>query len=110
MDTTPVFARNDVIFLHDGTLLQTHSPARCVGDHCAVHNPSDHPLRDAPLHWSDRFKSMYRSCTHGYVHHDPDDFTFKWRAGLPLVVLALVTRHDCDGCCRWPVSDEDDSL
>lgn len=108
MDPTPLFRHHDVIFLPDGTLLQTHPASRCAGRVCSIHNPSDHPLRDAPQLWDPRFRSIYRMCTHGNVHLDPDDFMFKWRAGLPLSALALISVHDCDGCCRWPTRDEDD--
>jgi hypothetical protein len=108
VDPTPVFARNDAIFLPDGTLLQTHSEDECIRAYCSIHNPSDHPLRDAPQLWNSRFKTMHRMCDHGYVHLDPDDFMFKWRMGLSLATLAIIRRHDCDDCCRWPNVDEDD--
>ena len=108
MDATPVFRNHDAIFLPDGTLLQTHHYSRCVGSYCSIHNPSDHPLRDAPQLWHQRFKTMYRQCAHGYVHPDFDDFRFKWRVGLSLAALALLSRHDCDQCCHWPTNDKDD--
>lgn len=108
MDDTPLFARNDIIFMHNGDALRTHPPERCEGDHCCIHNPSDHPLRDAPQFWNDRFKTIKRACAHGALHPDPDDFMHKWRAGVSLVGLTLISAHPCDGCCRWPVSDEDE--
>lgn len=109
MDPTPVFQRNDAIFLPDGTLLQTHHPSRCVGHFCSIHNTSDHPLRDAPQLWDPRFKSIYRMCTHGNVHPDPDDFAFKVRSGFSALTLAFIGAHTCDDCCRWPARDEDDA-
>lgn len=108
MDATPIFRHNDAIFLADGTLLRTHPGRACVGTHCSIHNPSEHPLRDAEQLWNPRFKTMHRVCSHGYVHLDPDDFYFKWRSGLSLATLALITKHECDGCCHWPTEDEDD--
>lgn len=107
MDSTPLFRHRDVVFLPDGTLLQTHSPSQCVGNFCSIHNPSDHPLRDAPQLWDGRFKAIYRLCSHGHVHIDVDDFTFKVRLALPPAVLALISVHDCDGCCHWPAVDGD---
>lgn len=109
MDHTPVFKHNDAVFLPDGTLLQTHHESRCVGNFCSIHNPSDHPLRDAPQLWDPRFRSIYRLCTHGHVHPDVDDFMFKWRSGLSLAALALIGAHDCDKCCHWPREDQDDT-
>ena len=110
MDDTPLFTRGDVIFLPDGTTLQTHPESRCAGNACSIHNPSDHPLRDAPQYWDDRFKTIYRLCSHGYVHPDADDFAYKTSVQrLSPLLLALVSAHDCDGCCRWPTRDEDDA-
>lgn len=108
MDATPVFARNDAIFLADGTLLQTHPAWSCAGQFCCVHNPSDHPLRDAPLFWLQDTRSMDRLCSHGVRHPDYDDFAFKVRSGFPRYMLAIVGAHSCDGCCHWPLTDPDD--
>lgn len=110
MDDAPVFKRNDAIFLPDGTLLQTHPEWQCLGNYCSIHDPSDHPLRDAPQLWDDRFRSVYRLCAHGHVHPDVDDFMFKIRSGIAPSVLALLGAHDCDHCCHWPTKDEDDAL
>lgn len=110
MDPRPLFRENDAIFLPDGTLLQTHPETSCGGGVCSIHNPSNHPLREAPQSWNDRHKTIHRVCDHGYVHLDPDDFYFKWRIGLSLTALALISKHECDGCCRWPMEDEDDKL
>ena len=100
VDDTPIFQHHDVVFMPDGSVLQTHPESACHDMYCSIHNPSNHPLRDAPQLWHDRSKSIQRICSHGYRHHDPDDFMHKWRSGLPLAVLALIARHDCDGCCR----------
>lgn len=108
MDPTPVFARNDAIFLADGTLLQTHSTWLCAGNTCCIHNPSDHPLRDAPLLWIDQFRSMDRVCSHGFTHPDPDDFSFKVHTGVSHLLLSVIGAHDCDHCCHWPLTDSYD--
>lgn len=108
MDPTPVFARHDAIFLPDGTLLQTHPKWMCGTGFCCIHNPSDHPLRDAPMFWIDQFKSMDRLCSHGVRHPDPDDFAFKVRVGVPHLLLSVIGAHECDHCCHWPTKDEDD--
>lgn len=107
MDGTPVFRYNDAIFLPDGTLLVTHPEHACRGTHCCVHNPSDHPLRDAPLVWLPRLRSLDRICTHGIRHPDRDDFAYKASQRLSPLLLALLSAHDCDDCCRWPTRDED---
>jgi hypothetical protein len=98
----------DVIFLPDGTLLQTHPERVCVGGHCCIHNPSGHPLRDAPQFWVAWSRSINRLCTHGVMHPDYDDFAFRIRVGTSSALLALIGAHNCDGCCHWPTEDEDD--
>lgn len=108
MDSTPVFKYNDAIFLPDGTLLMTHPEHACRGAHCCIHNPSDHPLRDAPLAWWPGLRSMLRVCTHNLRHPDLDDFAFKVNIQrLPSYLLAIIGAHDCDNCCRWPTEDSD---
>lgn len=82
---------SDIIALHDGRVMIVHAPSRCGGDPCCVHNPSDHPLRDAPLSWWPFGKMMFRICPHGEPHPDPDDLVAQF-VGLDL--------HTCDGCCR----------
>lgn len=62
----------DVIFLRDGTGMQIHGEARCAGAPCPFHNPSDHPLREAPLAWFKELNLMMRQCEHGSLHPDPD--------------------------------------
>jgi hypothetical protein len=60
----------------DGLLVRTHGSAFCEGDpSCCIHNPSDHPLRFAPLRWV-QFQPdeglMFRVCRHDTIHPDPD--------------------------------------
>lgn len=65
--------------LSEDMALFTHRQRQCLGGFCSVHNPSDHPLRDALRHWDDSTGSMRRECTHGSVHPDVDDLAFKLR-------------------------------
>jgi len=86
----------DVIALHDGRILEVHPPAKCAGNACCIHRPSDHPLRTAPLNWRDERQIMERICPHGIGHPDPDDLTFRLARGT----LFGAGVHGCDGCCR----------
>jgi hypothetical protein len=63
---------NDIIVLHDGTTMTTHGRARCALEHCCIHNPSDHPLRNAPLSWLKSINLMLRICPCSQPHPDPD--------------------------------------
>ena len=86
------------IGLHDGRLMQVHAEAVCVGPHCCIHNPSDHPLNTAPLSWRNR--AMVRVCPHGVEHPDPDDLAHKRRAlGEWMSMMHDWESHHCDGCC-----------
>jgi hypothetical protein len=108
VDDAPVFEGNDFIFLHNGDMLRTHAPERCEGGHCCIHNPSEHPLRDAPLNWrADRYL-MERVCTHGIGHPDLDDLAYKKRRMSPSEYDSYAFGiHGCDACCRWPRIDRD---
>lgn len=96
----------DVLLLHDGTTMQTHGPARCFGDHCCIHKPSEHPLNTAPLAWNDDLKMMFRVCSHGEIHPDPDAMEFH----LTMMLVGLRSFYDgwhpcCESlCCSRPSS------
>lgn len=79
--------------LKDGTVLRNvHSKDFCVGIHCVIHNPSNHHMRNWPLHWRADGSKFERECVHGVCHPDPDDVTAK----------ILITGDDgwgVHGCC-----------
>lgn len=87
--------------LPDGEILaQVHARSACEGRGCPMHHPSDHPMKDWPLLWSDTRKQMYRVCEHGFQHPDPDDIA--WRKSLGFYTAldeALWLRHLCCGDC-----------
>jgi hypothetical protein len=95
--TRPVF-RSDLVSQTDGTVLRTHPAGRCSGDHCVIHNPSEHPLKDAPIHWDDSLHRTDRVCGHGQHHPDPDHLAHVMKT-RGLLVWILHRYHDCDGCC-----------
>ena len=74
-----------------GVLVNIHQPDRCAGRPCCIHDPSDHPLRDAPLFWRSA-GFMERICEHRIGHPDPDDVLVRSNAGYEI--------HGCDGCCN----------
>ena len=82
----------------DGRRGIQHSIEKCGGqqEHCVVHNPSEHKLKDAPV----RFTSMHlfmRVCEHGVEHPDPDVMTYENSKEGP---YGLMDNHECDGCCK----------
>lgn len=68
----------------------THSEEACRGNHCPVHNPSDHHMKDWPQHYREDLNITERICPHGVGHPDPDCMVAK-RDGNGI--------HGCDGCC-----------
>jgi hypothetical protein len=95
---------SEILALHSGKILENvHDAGTCLGDHCCVHSPSDHPLNTAPLDWWWEFRHMVRVCEHGVSHPDPDDLMFKQIIGDWLTVEAISSVHlmkeNCDGCC-----------
>lgn len=83
---------------------KVHKAAVCDGDNCAIHNPSDHPLKAAKIkirgaHPFDAFGLkpygfVERFCEHGIGHSDPDSVAFFAKNGSHGLGV-----HGCDGCC-----------
>ncbi|KKM02514.1 hypothetical protein LCGC14_1783680 [marine sediment metagenome] len=72
-----------------------HHADLCEGDHCPFHNPSDHLLKDAPIHirW-DKGALVERICKHGVGHADPASVAYFHKQGEKWAGV-----HGCDGCC-----------
>jgi len=79
---------------HSSIRLATHLKGTCIGEHCTIHNRSDHPMRSFPQFWRSERGIMERTCTHGIGHPDPDEYKLHATGGE----LELV--HNCDGCCE----------
>lgn len=75
-------------------LENVHDPARCDGQGCVLHHPSDHHMREWPTHWRADTRLMERICPHGVGHPDPDDDAHFERIGQ-----GWKSVHGCDGCC-----------
>lgn len=82
---------NTVIIRGGTRLFGVHYADECVGDHCAIHNVSDHHMRTWPQHYRWDRGIMERTCRHGIGHPDPDDYAIT--NGRDSGV------HGCDGCC-----------
>lgn len=80
-----------------GREVRTHHKDKCAGQNCSIHNPSAHPLKNAPTVWRDDLKMMERICTHGVGHPDPDDVAYN--VGILGKDENVYASHGCDGCC-----------
>lgn len=80
----------------DVVLTNTHGEGQCYGEHCTIHNRSDHHMRSWPQEWRSDRRIMERICPHGVGHPDPDEYLPPdpdgWSRGV----------HGCDGCCVDP--------
>lgn len=92
-----------------GQLVWVHPKAKCEGEYCCIHNPSDHPMKDYPLHWRSDKGSMERICPHGIGHPDPDEMAFLKRIGSYEDHMGV---HGCDGCCtgNHPTNSQNKSI
>jgi hypothetical protein len=94
------------IQLHDGSLAVNIHPQRwCKGRPCAVHNPSDHALKDAPMNWdSNNGDGLFlRICHHDVAHPDYDSLAHL--IGQTDTFSEVFTyRHICcvEKCCGIP--------
>lgn len=76
---------------------KVHKREVCAGEFCCIHNPSDHPLKNAKIALrTDGFKYGFaeRFCDHGIGHSDPDAVVFHAKQGNHGLGV-----HGCDGCC-----------
>lgn len=80
-------------------VLRYHSSAACKGQHCCIHNPSDHHMKAWPKVWRADRQMMERTCPHGVGHPDPDDVAFHMSKHPG---DDFYTVHGCDGCCEDP--------
>lgn len=76
----------------------------CLAFGCCIHNPSEHPLRGAPLVYQlpspfdFRPPRMERICKHEVSHPDYDGVEYLRRSGNAELAY-VITVHPCCGCC-----------
>ena len=78
-----------------GQTISVHEASQCKGQHCVIHNPSDHHMKTWPTNWRQSRFMMERICPHGVGHPDPDDLAFK----VSIAARDADGIHGCDGCC-----------
>ena len=87
--------------IEDIDLVDVHPMDNCAGEPCVIHNPTDHHMREWPLHWRNDRVLFERICPHGVGHPDPDQFAFWDRmAAKGYAMYEAMGVHGCDGCCR----------
>lgn len=75
-----------------------HKKASCAGQHCCVHNPSNHYM----VNWRRHLREtglVERICQHGVGHPDPD--SARWMNENDPIEGRRGSWgiHGCDGCC-----------
>lgn len=89
----------DIVGMHHGPPLVTHTANACDGQSCCVHQPSAHHMVSWPLIWNAAYRRMDRRCPHRLDHPDPDDVAHNRRVYGHHFHPG---QHDCDGCCGIP--------
>lgn len=81
-------------------LYNVHNPNDCAGRPCAIHNPSNHPLKHSQRTFHDGV--IFRVCSHNVEHPDPDSIAWLTLASDDLTVPAIASQHICciARCCR----------
>ena len=74
-------------------LVNVHDRSECKGP-CCIHSPSEHHMKDFPLHWRDDRGFFERICKCGVGHPDPDEVAYHKQHGNDISV------HGCCGCCN----------
>ena len=82
-----------------------HSKEVCVAsrvkgtpEHCFLHNPSEHKMRDWPIVVRST-TLIERTCEHGVGHPDPDSAAYlNWYYKVEKTQHGWGV-HGCDGCC-----------
>lgn len=73
-----------------------HTPDKCAGRPCCIHNPSNHHMRTWQMNYRTDKGTMERICLeHGVGHPDPDDAAYWESVGKPEMNI-----HGCCGCCN----------
>lgn len=88
---------SDMSIMPNGGTLRHHPEGACSGDHCVIHNPSDHHMAGWPPYWRADRRIVERICPHGVGHPDPDSLAHRARIGDP-----DDGTHGCEGCCVPP--------
>lgn len=87
-----------MVLSHGVELSNVHSDNACAGEACVIHNPTDHFMSTWPATWGDWGGSpvLYRECSHGELHPDPDQLAFFDK------VAPYLARHACcaENCCN----------
>lgn len=81
--------------------ITTHSAQSCAGQHCVVHNQSNHHMKKWPMYirW-DMEALVERICSHGIGHPDPDSVAYFIANGQDYMSV-----HGCDGCCTKKINE-----
>ena len=75
-----------------GQHLLVHDKKDCSGN-CTIHSPSDHYMKNCPLHWRYDRGFFERIDKLGCAHPDPDSVEYFKKKGIDISI------HGCTGLC-----------
>lgn len=94
-ETTPSYYE-----LESGEVLHNvHQESKCAGSGCAIHHPSDHPLKAAPRIWE--LGMVWRECRHGAHHPDFDSVANLIDRDGEVTLAHNCCRGKCCGLPEW---------
>ena len=84
---------------HSHIRVNIHKDSECHASRCALHKRTAHHMRGFKQFYTFDNDVMFRVCSHGVRHPDPDD------ASESAAKFAI--SHDCDVCCiRFATEEE----
>ncbi len=95
----------ETVTLNSGEKLKAHSKKYCTPP-CAIHDPSNHVMKEWDLHWREDKAIFERICPHGIGHPDPDTVAYLEKTN-PEYAKGIGI-HGCDGCCVERTEAEED--
>lgn len=86
-----IYIDSTTVELYGGQIIRNfHREFNCWGDHCPVHNPSEHEYADDPLFFNG--SSFYRVSA-GKLVVDPDDYAYN--SGMTVILRNSAKCHNC---------------
>lgn len=89
------------------TIALVHTYLNCATP-CAIHDPSDHHMRNLPVFYRSDRNIVERCCSDGVWHPDPDQVT-RWQETLSHAEAVAQSTHGCckNRCCEAPPTEGD---
>ncbi len=89
-----------------GQKIRVHTPEKCDGSFCSIHEPSDHHMKGWPTHWRPDRGIMERICPCSAGVPDPDDLAFRISQGEDPDYAGIYGCGNADECFCLPPKEK----